>query len=59
MEESRIWPDRSPFYVKCAQAFVDFTSGKRLLDRSRGDIEGLPADLGKRAGMAECQVRQA
>ena len=39
LEENRIRPDRSSFYVKWAQAFVDFIPGKRLRDRSREDIE--------------------
>ena len=39
LEENRIRPDRSSFYVKWAQAFVDFLPGKKLRDRSREDIE--------------------
>jgi len=39
LEENRVRPDHSPFYVKWAQAFVDFIPGKKLRDRSREDIE--------------------
>ena len=38
VEDSRVRPDRSIFYVKWGQAFVNFLPGKRLLDRSRQDI---------------------
>jgi integron integrase len=59
VEDSRVRPDRSPFYVGWAQAFVDFLPGKRLRDRSRQDIEAFLADIGKRSGIEKWQVRQA
>ena len=40
VEDNRVPPDRSLFYVKWVQAFVDFLPGKRLRHRSRQDIEG-------------------
>jgi len=52
-------PDRSLFYVKWVQTFVDFLPGKRLRHRSGVDIEAFLADLGKRPGIEEWQVRQA
>ncbi|OGW12655.1 MAG: hypothetical protein A3G93_04255 [Nitrospinae bacterium RIFCSPLOWO2_12_FULL_45_22] len=52
-------PDRSPFFVKWAQAYVDFLPGKRLRDRSREDIDAFLADLGKRPGIPDWQIRQA
>ncbi|MFA4917179.1 MAG: hypothetical protein WC560_11000 [Syntrophales bacterium] len=51
VEENRVTPDRSLFYVKWGQAFVNFLPGKRLRDRSRQDIEAFLADLGKRTGV--------
>jgi hypothetical protein len=39
VEDNRVRPDRSLFYVKWAQAFVSFLPGKRLRHRSRQDIE--------------------
>ena len=36
-------PDRSIFYVKWGQASVNFLPGKRLLDRSRQDIDAFLA----------------
>ncbi len=38
LEENRVRPDRSKFYVKWAQTFVDFFPGKKLRDRSADDI---------------------
>jgi len=35
VEENRVRPDRSLFYVKWAQAYINFLPGKRLRDRSR------------------------
>jgi len=40
VEDNRVRPDRSPFYVKWAKAYVNFLPGKRLRERSRQDIEG-------------------
>ena len=59
LEENRIRPDRSSFYVKWAQIFVDFLPGKKLRDRSREDIESFLEDLRNRPGIEEWQVRQA
>ncbi|MBI4595954.1 MAG: phage integrase N-terminal SAM-like domain-containing protein [Candidatus Tectomicrobia bacterium] len=59
VEENRVRPDRSPFYVKWAQAYVDFLPGKRLRDRSKEDIDAFLADLGKRSGIQDWQIRQA
>ena len=58
-EENRVRPDRSPFYVKWAKDFANFLPEKPLKDRSRKDIEAFLADLGKRRGIADWQVRQA
>jgi hypothetical protein len=58
-EENRVGPDRSPFYVKWAKDFAHFLPEKPLKDRSRKDIEAFLADLGKRRGIADWQVRQA
>ena len=59
VEDNRVPPDRSLFYVKWAQAFVDFLPGKRLRHRSRQNIEAFLADLGKRPGIEDWQERQA
>ncbi len=58
-EENRVGPDRSPFYVKWAKDFAHYLPEKPLKDRSRKDIEAFLADLGKRRGIADWQVRQA
>ncbi len=58
-EENRVRPDRSPFYVKWAKGFAGFIPEKPLKDRSREDIEAFLADLAKRPGIADWQVRQA
>ena len=58
-EENSVPPDRSPFYVKWAKDFAHFLPEKPLKDRSRKDIEAFLADLGKRQGIADWQVRQA
>ena len=58
-EENRVRPDRSPFYVNWAKDFANFLPKKPLEDRSRKDIEAFLADLGKRRGIADWQVRQA
>jgi len=59
VEENRVQHDRSAYYVKWAQAFYRFLSGKRLRDRSREDIETFLTDLSKRPGTAAWQVSQA
>ena len=58
-EENRVGPDRSPFYVKWGKDFAHFLPEKPLKDRSRKDIEAFLADLGKRRGIEDWQVRQA
>jgi len=58
-EENRVRPDRSPYYVNWAKDFANFLPEKPLKDRSRKDIEAFLADLGKRRGIADWQVRQA
>ena len=52
-------PDRSPFHVNWAKDFAHFLPEKPLKDRSRKDIEAFLANLAKRQGIAEWQVRQA
>ena len=59
VEENRVRPDVSTFYVKWAQSFVNIQTGKRLRERSRQDIEGFLAELGERPGIKDWQVRQA
>ena len=58
-EENRVRPDRSPFYVRWAKEIESFLRKKPLKDSSRKDIEAFLADLGKRPGIADRQVRQA
>jgi len=58
-EENRVRPDRSPFYVNWAKDFANFLPEKPLKDRSRKDIEAFLADLGRRRGIADWQVRKA
>lgn len=58
-EENMVHADRSPFYVKWAKGFAGFIPEKPLKDRSREDIEAFLADLAKRPGIADWQVRQA
>ena len=58
-EENRVSPDRSSFYVRWAQAFARFLPEKLLQDRSGKDIQAFLADLAKRQGVADWQVRQA
>lgn len=58
-EENRVRPDRSPFYVSWAKEFANFLPERALKNRSQKDIKTFLADLGKRRGIAEWQVRQA
>ncbi len=58
-EENRVRPDRSPFYVNWAKDFANFLPEKPLKGRSGKDIETFLADLEKRRGIADWQVRQA
>jgi len=57
--ENRVPPDRLTFYVNWAKNFANFLPGKSLKERSRKDIEAFLADLRKRRGIADWQVRQA
>jgi hypothetical protein len=45
VEENRVRPDRSPFYVNWAKDFANFLPEKPLKERSRKDIEAFLADL--------------
>jgi hypothetical protein len=58
-EENRVPPDRSPFYVNWAKTFTNFIPEKSLKERTGKDIEAFLADLAKRPGIADWQVRQA
>jgi len=59
VEENSVTPGHSPYYVKGVQAFSRFLSQAALRDRSREDIAAFLADLGKRPGTAEWQVKEA
>ena len=52
VEENRVRPDRSQFYVNWAKDFANFLPEKPLKDRSRKDVEAFLANLGKRRGIA-------
>jgi len=58
-EENRMPPDRLPFYVNWVKSFANFLPGKALKERTGKDIETFLADLRKRQGIADWQVRQA
>ena len=58
-EENRVRPERSSYYVRWVQTFVDFLPGKRLRERSRQDIEAFLSQLGKRSRIKDWQIRQA
>ncbi len=58
-EENRVASDRLPFYVNWAKNFANFVPGKPLKERTGKDIEAFLADLRKRRGLADWQVRQA
>ena len=53
VEDNRVRADRSPFYVKWAQVFVDFLPRKRLRERARQEIDSFLADLDKRCGIED------
>ena len=59
VEEKRVRPDRSPFYVNWVKDFANFEPGKPLKDRSGKDIESFLSNPGKRKSIADWQVRQA
>jgi hypothetical protein len=58
LEENRVRPERSDFYVKWAQTFVDFRPGKKLRDRSADDIRSFLEHLRDRPRIEEWQVQQ-
>jgi hypothetical protein len=58
-EESRVRPDRPPFYVRWAKDFDNFLQGKPLKDRSGKDIEAFLSDLGKRRDIGAGAVGHA
>jgi hypothetical protein len=59
LEENRVRPDGSTFYVKWAQRFVDFVPGKKLRDRSAEDIRSFLENLRNRPRIEEWQVQDA
>jgi hypothetical protein len=59
VEENRVSPDRSPFYVNWAKTFANFIPKKSLKERTGKDIEAFLSDLAKRSGIADWQVQQA
>jgi len=59
LEENRVRPDRSNFYVKWVQAFVDFRPEKKLRDRSAEDIRSFLENLRNRPRIEEWHVQQA
>jgi hypothetical protein len=59
VEAHHIPPQRSGFYVRWVQEFVDFQPEIKLRDRSAADIERFLKFLGEPAGMADWQVKQA
>jgi len=58
-EENRVPLDRLPFYVNWAKTFVNFIPEKSLKEGTGKDIEAFLANLAKRPGIADWQVRQA
>ncbi|MDD5205052.1 MAG: phage integrase N-terminal SAM-like domain-containing protein, partial [Desulfobacterales bacterium] len=59
LEENRVPPDRSPYYVRWAKEFVPFLPEKRLKSRSAEDIRAFLAALSQREEIADWKVRQA
>jgi hypothetical protein len=59
VEENRVRPDRSQFYVNWAKDFATFFPEKPLQGRCGKDVEAFLTNLGKRRGIADRQVRQA
>ncbi|OPY71953.1 MAG: Tyrosine recombinase XerC [Syntrophorhabdus sp. PtaU1.Bin050] len=59
VEENRVHPDHSAYYVGWAKDFVRFLPGKGLRNRSKEDIEVFLASMRRRRGVAEWQVKQA
>ena len=57
-EENRVRPDRSNFYVKWVQTFVDFRPEKKLRDRSADDIRLFLENLRNRPGIEKWLVQQ-
>lgn len=59
VEENRVGPDRSAYYVKWAQDFVQFLPHKQLRERTGEDIEAFLTYLRRDPGQKEWFVRQA
>ena len=59
VEAHHIPPQRSGYYVRWVQEFVDFQPEIRLRERSAADIERFLKFLGEQAGAADWQVKQA
>ena len=59
VEENGVSPDRSPFHVRWTQAFARSLPDRPMRDRSGKDIQAFLADLARRQGGAEWQVKQA
>jgi len=59
VEAHHIPPQRSGYYVRWVQEFVDFQPETKLRDRSAADIERFLKFLGEQAGMTDWQVKQA
>jgi len=59
VEARPIPPQRSGYYVRWVQEFVDFQPETKLRDRSAADIERFLKFLGEQAGLTDWQVKQA
>jgi hypothetical protein len=59
VEDNRVDSHHSGYYVRWSQAFFRFIPSKGFRDRSREDIEAFLADIGKRPGTGDWQVKQA
>ena len=58
LEGNRVRPDRSNFYFKWVQTFVDFRPEKKLRDRSADDIRLFLENLRNRPGIEKWLVQQ-
>jgi len=59
VEAHHIPPQRSGYYVRWVQEFVEFQPETKLRDRSAADIERFLKFLAEQAGAAEWQAKQA
>ncbi len=59
LEENRVPPDRSRYYVGWAKEFVEFLPEKRLKARSAEDVRAFLDSLSRREGIADWKLRQA